>query len=66
VHPSLGYRTPIEYENAYNNGELPEPQDPSDEPGDHTEDLTNEATDTRETSRDNDRDTNPRNYLTAG
>jgi transposase InsO family protein len=66
LHSSLGYRTPIEYENAYYNGELPEVEDPSAEPGDHAKDLTDEATDTRYTSRDNDRDINPRSYQTAG
>jgi putative transposase len=66
LHSSLGHRTPIEYENAYYNGELPELEDPSEEPGDHAQDLTDEATDTRDTSRENDRDINPRSYQTAG
>jgi putative transposase len=66
LHSSLNYRTPIEYENAYYNGELPEPPNPSDEPGDHTEDPPDEATQTRDTNRENSRDINPRSYQTAG
>jgi len=66
LHSSLGYRAPIEYENAYYNGELPELEDLSEEPGHHAEDHTDEATDTRDTSRENDRDINPRSHQTAG
>lgn len=59
LHSSLGYRTPIEYENAYYNGELPEPEDQLD---DHADDGTDEQDD----QRDNERDINPRAYEHAG
>jgi putative transposase len=62
LHSSLGYRTPIEYENAYYNGELPEVDDLSHETGAHADGPADEATDTR----DNDRDINPRRYQAAG
>ena len=58
LHSRLGYRTPIEYENAYYNGELPEPEDqPQDQ-----RDATDEQVDPRE----NDRDINPRAHQHAG
>jgi putative transposase len=66
LHSSLGYRTPIEYENAHYNGELHELEDPPAEPGDHAEDPTDEASDTQDTNRENDRDITPRSYQTAG
>jgi putative transposase len=52
LHSSLGDRTPIEYEQTYFNGELPEPED--------------ERTDEQHDQRDNNRDTNPRAYEHAG
>lgn len=58
-HSSLGGRTPIEYENAYYNGELPEP-------GDQPEDQALRGPDGRYLPRDNHRDINPRTYLPAG
>jgi putative transposase len=58
-HSSLGDRTPIEYENAYYNGELP---DPEDEP----EDRADRGPDGRYLRRDNDQDINPRTYEHAG
>jgi putative transposase len=58
-HSSLGDRTPIEYENAHYNGELPEPED---EP----EDRPDRGPDGRYLRRDNDRDINPRTYEHAG
>ena len=58
LHSSLGYRTPIEYENAYHNGELPEPEDQPDDQADRTDEQTDQ--------RDNDRDINPRTYEHAG
>jgi len=62
LHSSLGYRTPIEYENAYYNGELPEPDQPEDQSEDQVDDGTGEQDD----QRDNDRDINPRTYEHAG
>jgi len=59
LHSSLGYRTPIEYENAYYNGELPEPQD---EPDGQADTATDEQVD----QRDNNRDINPRTLEHAG
>jgi putative transposase len=59
LHSSLGYRTPIEYENAYYNGELPEPED-------QPRDLADSRTDEQDEHRDNDRDINPRTYEHAG
>jgi putative transposase len=62
LHSSLGYRTPIEYENAYYNGELTvddQPVDQADEPAD-------DAADEQHDQRDNDRDINPRTYEHAG
>lgn len=58
-HSSLDGRTPIEYENAYYNGELPEP-------GDQPEDQALRGPDGRYLSRDNDRDINPRTCEHAG
>lgn len=58
LHSSLGYRTPIEYENAYYNGELTV-EDHADEPAD-------DGTDEQDDQRDNDRDINPRSYEHAG
>ncbi len=58
-HSSLGGRTPIEYENAYYNGELPKP-------GDKPEDQALRGPDGRYLPRDNDRDINPRRYEPAG
>jgi putative transposase len=58
LHSSLGYRTPIEYENAYYNGELTT----EDQPRDTADDPTDEQDD----QRDNDRDINPRTYEHAG
>lgn len=55
LHSSLDYRTPIEYENAYYNGEIPEPDD---QPGDQTNNRTDQ--------RDNNRDINPRTHEHAG
>lgn len=59
LHSSLGYRTPIEYENAYYNGELPEPEDEPDDKADN-------GTDEQHDQRDNDRDINPRALEHAG
>ncbi|MGZ6825111.1 MAG: IS3 family transposase [Blastococcus sp.] len=59
LHSSLGYRTPIEYENAYHNGELPEPEE-------QTDDLVVDGSDERDHQRDNDRDINPRVHENAG
>ncbi|MBI3686101.1 MAG: IS3 family transposase [Actinobacteria bacterium] len=59
LHSSLGYRSPIEYENAYCNGELPEP-------GDQPADQTDTGTTGPDEQRDNDRDINPRTYEHAG
>jgi putative transposase len=58
-HSSLGDRTPIEYEQAYYDGELPESED---DPTDQADDGTDEQHD----QRDNDRDINPRTYEHAG
>jgi hypothetical protein len=58
-HSSLGGLTPIEYENAYYNGELPEL-------GDKPEDQALRGPDGRYLQRDNDRDINPRSYEPAG
>lgn len=59
LHSSLGDRTPIEYENAYHNGELPEPED-------QPEDQADRGPDGRYLRRDNDRDINPRTHEHAG
>jgi putative transposase len=58
-HSSLGGRTPIEYENAYYNGELLEP-------GDQPEDQVLRGPNGRYLPRDNDRDVNPRTCEYAG
>jgi putative transposase len=58
LHSSLGYRTPIEYENAYHNGELPEPEVQPHDRADGTHDQTQE--------RENARDINPRNHQHTG
>ncbi len=58
-HSSLGDRTPIEYENSYYNGQLPEPVD---EP----EDQAVRGTNGRYLPRQNDRDINPRTHQHAG
>lgn len=58
-HSSLGGRTPIEYENAYYNGELPEP-------GDRPEDQALRGPDGRYLPWENDRDINPRTCEHAG
>jgi putative transposase len=58
-HSSLGDRTPIEYENTYYTGELP---DTEDEP----EDQKDRGPNGRYLPRDNDRDINPRTYQNAG
>ena len=62
LHSSLGYRTPIEYENAYYNGELTV----DDQPADHADDLADDGADEQDDQRDNDRDINPRSYEHAG
>ena len=65
LHSSLGYRTPIEYENAYYNGELTveaQHADPTDGPADDGADGADEQSN----QRDNDRDINPRTYEHAG
>jgi putative transposase len=55
LHSSLGYRTPIEYENAYYTGQHIRPDDqPVDE------------ADEQASSRENDRDINPRSHQHAG
>ena len=59
LHSSLGYRTPIEYENAYYNGELPEPEDKPTEQADT-------GTDQQHDQPDTDRDINPRTLEHAG
>lgn len=59
LHSSLGDRTPIEYENAYYNGELPGPEDEPEEQADR-------GPDGRYRRRANDRDINPRTYEHAG
>jgi putative transposase len=51
LHSSLGYRTPIEYENAYYAGELPEPDHPADD---------------EPAQPENEREINPRTRETAG
>jgi putative transposase len=58
-HLSLGGLTPIEYENAHYNGELPKS-------GDKPEDQALRGPDGRYLARDNDRDINPRSYEPAG
>jgi putative transposase len=58
-HSSLGGRTPIEYENAYYNGELLET-------GDQPEDQVLRGPNGRYLPRDNDRDINPRTREHAG
>lgn len=58
-HSSLGGRTPIEYENAYYNGEL-------STPGDNPEDQALRGPDGRYLPRGNARDINPRTYEPAG
>jgi putative transposase len=59
LHSSLGDRTPIEYEQAWYDGERPELRD---EP----EDQTVRGTDGRYLRRDNNRDINPRTLEHAG
>jgi hypothetical protein len=59
LHSSLGDRTPIEYENAYYNGELPGPED---EP----EQQANRGPDGRYRPRNHDQDINPRVTQNAG
>lgn len=54
-HSSIGDRTPIEYEQAHYNGELPEP---AEQPDNQMVNGPNE--------RDTDRDINPRAYEHAG
>jgi len=63
LHSSLGDRTPIEYENAYYNGELPEPED---EPEGHADRGPDGRYLRRDHDRDNDRDFNPRVPQNAG
>jgi len=58
-HSSLGGLTPIEYENAYYNGELPNL-------GETAEDRALRGPDGRYLPRDTDRDINPRSRQTAG
>jgi putative transposase len=58
-HSSIGDRTPIEYENAYYNGELPGPEDEPEEQADR-------GTNGRYRRRDHDRDINPRVPQNAG
>jgi putative transposase len=58
-HSSLGGRAPIEYENAYYNGELPEL-------GKQPEDQALRGPNGRYLPRDNDRDINPRTREHAG
>jgi putative transposase len=58
-HSSLGGRAPIEYENAYYNGELPAP-------GEQPEDQALRGPNGRYLPRDNDRDINPRTREHAG
>jgi putative transposase len=62
LHSSLGYRTPIEYENAYYNGELTV----DDPPADQADDPAADGADEQDDQRDNDRDINPRTYEHAG
>lgn len=61
-HSSIGDRTPIEYENAYYNGELLEPED---EPTDQAVRDPKGRYLPRQ-DRDNDRDINPRDLEHAG
>ena len=62
LHSSLGYRTPIEYENAFYNGDLTDGNHDADQTGD----LTVDGADEHDDQRDNDRDINPRTYEPAG
>jgi putative transposase len=62
LHSSLGYHTPIEYENAYYNGELTV----EDQPADQAHDLADDGAGEQDDQRDNDRDINPRTYEHAG
>jgi len=57
-HSSIGDRTPIEYENAYYTGDLPEPDD-------QTDDQALRGPDGRYLPRDTDQD-NPRAHKRAG
>lgn len=66
LHSSLGYRTPIEYENAYHNGELPEPEEQPDDQADDQADDRSDQPDDRDDQRENDRDINPRIHEHAG
>jgi putative transposase len=62
-HSSLGDRTPIEYEHAYYNGELPEPED---EPEAQADRGPNGRYLRRDNDGDTDRDINPRTHEHAG
>jgi putative transposase len=66
LHSSLGYRTPIEYENAYHNGELTVDDHPADRAVDPADDGADDGADEQDDQRDNDRDINPRTHEHAG
>jgi putative transposase len=62
LHSSLGYRTPIEYENAFYTGELAI----DDQPVDQADDSADDPGDEHDDQQDNGRDINPRSYDHAG